>query len=79
MNAPSLSQPSIYPHKGKGLPMQGDGHADKIVAFFMSISISLQHSQKEKAARINMHEELKEAGVKTLGLSHCMLIKHSSV
>lgn len=81
MNAPSLSQPSIYPHKGKGLPMQGDGHADKIrERRLLPVNIHFPSAfTKKKAARINMHEQLKEAGVTTPGLSHCMLIKHSSV
>lgn len=46
---------------------------------FMSIFISC--STEKKVVRINMHEGLKEADegrVRTPGLSHCMLIKHSS-
>lgn len=42
---------------------------------------ALTKKKKKKAARINMHEGLKEADagrVTTPGLSRCMLIKHSS-
>lgn len=84
---PPPNHPS-HTHKGKGLLMQGDGRAAKsgnalrrplhVNIHFLA---ALTKKKKKKAARINMHEGLKEADagrVTTPGLSRCMLIKHSS-